>query len=159
MKSFRLKKTFLIIFSVFLFTCIGYAQTDSSSKDSTSVEEELPQSLKDLRRFEIITLGSMPFVTLDTTLVYSGIKSVSTGVPFNPFGASNYTQKEQFGIILTSLGISVGIGLFDYIFNLIKRKSEDKKAEKIVTSYINVIPISEDTEAIKLNEPEEEAAE
>ena len=45
--------------------------------DTTPVpydDKEFPQTLKDLRRFEIITLGALPFVTLDTTLVYSTIR-------------------------------------------------------------------------------------
>lgn len=145
------KKIISIIFLV-LFSLVNAVNVFADSTTPQPYDkEEFPQTLKDLRRFEIITLGAMPFVTLDVTLAYSGYKSVTTGAPFNPFGSSNYSQDEQFKIILTSLGISTGVGLFDYVYHIIQRNVKLNKNRKNTTSYINVIPISEDPDAVKID--------
>lgn len=120
-------------------------------------ENEFPQFLNDLRRFEIISLGALPFVTLDTTLVYSGYRYIQHNYDpaFQPdiFSKSSFSTDEQTGIVLTSLGISVGIGLTDYIVQLIKRSSKKKK-EKVRYEDINIYPISEDPEAMLIELPE-----
>ncbi len=102
------------------------------AEDTTPVpyeQEEFPQALKDLRRFEIISLGSMPFIMLDSTLVYSTYKSLtaeeSTGVNF--FGKNEFSYEESKKLILTSLGISLSIGLTDFIVRFIKRNNVSKK--------------------------------
>ena len=60
-------------------------------------QEEFSQPLQDLRRFEIITLGAMPFVTMKT-------------------------------VILTSLCISAGIGITDFVIRIIKRNHKNKRS-------------------------------
>lgn len=125
-------------------------------------DDEFPQGLKDLRRFEIISLGAMPFVTLDTTLVYSGIRYAKNDFADeykpNIFDKTSFDSDEQKNIILTSLGISLGIGLTDYIVQLIKRSK--KKREKVINyDDIAITPISEDPEAIKLEVPGSNQAE
>lgn len=125
-------------------------------------KKEFPQGLKDLRRFEIITLGAMPFVTLNTTLVYSGIQYVAHDFDemYSPniFAASTYTPEEQKKIILTSLGVCVGVGITDYIIQLIKR-SKKKKVNEVTYENLFITPISEDPDAVPIpiesREPEE----
>ena len=113
-------------------------------------DKEFPQTLKDIRRFEIITIGALPFVTLDTSLAYSTYRYARNDFDsaYKPdiFSASSYTQEEQKGIILTSVGICVGIGLTDLVVQIIKRSS---KKHKVQVNYddIAVIPISEDEDA------------
>jgi len=145
------KKAFTLIF-LLIFSVVNVTKVFA---DSTTPEpyntDEFPQTLKDLRRFEIITLGAMPFITLDATIAYSGYKSITEGTQFNPFATSTYTQDEQFKIILTSLCISTGVGLFDYVYNLLKRNISTHKKKKVETSYINVTPIAEDPDAIKID--------
>lgn len=151
-----MKKIFLavfLIFSFFSFTNPVNLFSEEKKTEEQEKKDDLPQSLKDLRRFEIISLGAMPFITLDVNLAYGAGRSIFTGAPFDPFNSSSYTQQEQIGIILTSLGISTAIGIADFIINLVERKKAEKQAEKVVGSYINVIPISEDKEAIQLNKP------
>ncbi len=137
----RFKKTILtlVIFSIFT----GFF-SPLTAEDTTPLEydqSEFPQGLKDLRRFEIISLGALPFVTFQTSLFYSGVRYYkndfdSAYMP-NLFATSSYTPEEQRKVILTSLGISIGIGITDYIFQLVKRTShkrqhvEDEKAIKI----------------------------
>lgn len=143
------KKVFSLIL-VILFSTVNifslYAETPEPYE-----EDEFPQTLQDLRRFEIITLGAMPFVTLDATIGYAAYQSAVNNTPFNPFSTANYSKDETLGIIFSSLAISVGIGLTDYIINLIKRSSKNKKLKADNNSYINIIPISEDPEAIKID--------
>ncbi|WP_038073274.1 hypothetical protein [Treponema sp. C6A8] len=117
-------------------------------------DNEFPQVLKDIRRFEIITLGALPFVTLQTTLGYSCYQYVnhdfSAAYFPNPFAASSYSQDEQIGILLTSLGICVGIGLTDLIIQLVKRSNAKKRAN-IMDSDLMIQPV----ENIKMPVPPE----
>lgn len=130
-------------------------------------KKELPQGVKDLRRFEIITLGALPFVTLDTTLAYSTIRyaqhNFDNAYAPDIFSKSNFSQEEQKNIILTSVGICIGIGLTDYIVQLIRRNSKKRKARQITYDDIAIVPISEDPDATEIavpdkNQSTEEAA-
>lgn len=154
-----MKKKFFLLQLLFLsFICIMPINAEDLTPQPYK-KDEFPQGLKDLRRFEIISLGSLPFVTLDVTLAYSGIRYIQHD--FHPaytpniFSKSSYTTEEQMGIIFTSLGISVGIGLTDYIVQLIKRSSQKKK-DRIKYEDINIYPISDDPDATKIELPNEE---
>jgi hypothetical protein len=59
----------ILIFSLLLNTALPVFSEDTTPKPYE--DDELPQTLKDIRRFEIITIGALPFVTLDATLAYS----------------------------------------------------------------------------------------
>ena len=122
-----------------------------------------PSFLYDLRRAEIITLGSMPFITLGTSLGYSfgkyayhGFDSAYFSNPFAKTTESAYSADEQVGIILTSLGISLGIGITDFIVQTVKRNSKAKKIKNNNNSPIKITPISEDPDAVKISLPNEE---
>ena len=152
-----MKKNFIakiLIVSILFNLCFPIFSEDTTPKPYE--EDEFPQTLKDIRRFEIITLGALPFVTLDTTIVYSNLRYAQNDFDsaYKPdiFSSSSFTQDEQKGIILTSLGICVGIGLSDLIVQLIKRSSKKRKQE-INYDDIAVIPISEDPDAVELPLP------
>jgi len=153
-----MKKTIakILIFTMLFNICspVFSQTTDSTPKEYT--EEEFPQALHDLRRFEIVSLGALPFVTLNSTLVYSGIKWIDNDFdpayspnPFAPKSDSGYTTEEQMGVLLVSLGISVGIGLTDYIVRVIKRNSKKKKANK-TNKNITISSIENDPTATKI---------
>ena len=142
-----------IILKILLFSLILNSTIPVFSEDTTPLEYDsssMPQGLKDLRRFEIITLGSLPFVTLDAGIVYSGIRWANNGFDSayspNPFATSTYSTEEQIGILLTSIGISISIGLTDYIINLVKR-SNKKNREKLLNQSIIITPLSQDETA------------
>lgn len=142
-----------IILKILLFSLILNSTIPVFSEDTTPLEYDsssMPQGLKDLRRFEIITLGSLPFVTLDAGIVYSGIRWANNGFDSayspNPFATSTYSTDEQIGILLTSIGISISIGLTDYIINLVKR-SNKKNREKLLNQSIIITPLSQDETA------------
>lgn len=150
----------ILIFSLLLNITVPVFSEDNTPKPYN--EDEFPQALKDLRRFEIITIGSLPFVTLDTTLVYSNYRYAKHNFDeaYKPdiFSASSYSQEEQRGIILTSVGICVGIGLTDLIVQLVKRGSKKRKAQ-VNYDDIAVIPISKDEEASVIPLPGESSEE
>lgn len=152
------KHNFLVRFLIctLMFSLISPAFCEDTTP-APYEDDEFPQGLKDLRRFEIISLGAMPFVTLDTTLVYSGIRyaqhDFASEYKPNIFDKTSFNSDEQRNIILTSLGISLGIGLTDYIVQLVKRSK--KKREKVINyDDIAITPISEDPDALKIDLPD-----
>lgn len=138
----------ILIFSLLLNISVPAFAADTTPKPYDS--DELPQTMKDIRRFEIITLGALPFVTLDTTLAYSTWRYVQHDFDsaYQPdiFAASSFSQEEQRNLILTSLGVCIGIGLTDLIVQIIRR-SNKKRANQINYDDISIIPISEDEDA------------
>ncbi len=148
----------ILIFAL-LFNSLSPVFADSNDTTPKPYDkDELPQGIKDLRRFEIITLGALPFVTLDTSLAYSTYRYVKNDFDsqYKPdiFSQSSFNQDEQLGIIITSLGVCVGIGITDLIVQLVKRSSKKKKERQITYNDISVIPISEDPEASEIPLPE-----
>lgn len=156
---------FIILLSLFMnLTLCAFAENADNKTDNS---EEIPQSLQDFRRFEIITLGAMPFVTLDVTLGYSMEQYAEDLVKYNrngrigdrpsfpnPFKTSSnggYNDDEIKGIIITSLCISLGIGITDLIVRIIKRNRVQTKKDK---SKLNIITIENDPDAIKIEVPD-----
>ena len=138
----------ILIFSLLLNISLPAFAADTTPKPYDN--DELPQTMKDIRRFEIITLGALPFVTLDTTLAYSTWRYVQHDFDsaYQPdiFAASSFSQEEQKNLILTSLGVCIGIGLTDLIVQIIRR-SHKKRTTQINYDDISIIPISEDEDA------------
>ena len=151
----NMRKTFFLIISLFLFfsiqNCFGQTSTSNTTPEQYK-DEEFPQAMKDLRRFEIITLGAMPFITLDSAIAYNGYKFVTgKSSTFNPLATADYSQDEMERIIITSICISAGVGLSDYIINLIKR-NRIKKQQKLENTTIS---IEENPDAIRIPLPQE----
>ena len=147
----------ILIFSLLLFTAMPAFSEDTTPKPYD--DDEFPQTLKDIRRFEIVTIGALPFVTLDTTLAYSTFRYARNDFneAYKPdiFSSSSFNQEEQKGIILTSVGICVGIGVTDLVVQLIKRSVSKRKKPEINYDDIAVIPISEDEDASVIPLPSE----
>ena len=152
----------LLLLCVIAFPCRA-----KEAKDTTPVpytDDEFPQFMKDLRRAEIISFGALPFVTLTSTIVYSSARYAQHGFdseyfpnPFAKASASNgYSTAEQAGILLTSAGISVGIGLTDLLVSVIRRKAAKKKLERKEKAPIVVTPIAEDEDAVRIDMPPRE---
>lgn len=132
---------------------------DDKSNTNNDNSDEIPQSLQDFRRFEVITLGAMPFVTLDVTLGYSMeqyVEELAKGNkpsfpnPFKTSSNGGYTDDEIKGIIITSLCVSLGIGITDLIVRVIKRNRVQASKNK---SKLNIITIEDDPDAIKIEVP------
>ncbi len=94
-------------------------------------EKEFAPFLRDLRRAEIVMLGTFPitlFLSLEAYDVYrfaaSGGAPEYAPWPFRPPGAVGYTGKENLGVILSALSTSVLIAAADYIVGRVKAKRE-----------------------------------
>ncbi len=152
------------LITILVFLCLitplcAQNNTTNTAKADNSTESTIPQGILDFRRFEIITLGALPFITLDVTLGYSMfqfvdnrfIKGNSNYAFPNPFKTSgNYNTDEMKAIIITSVGICIGIGINDLIFNIIRR---NKIKLQNTQNTINITPIEEDPDAIKIEVP------
>ncbi|QNL97422.1 hypothetical protein [Treponema sp. Marseille-Q4132] len=152
----------LLLLCVIAFSCFAKEAKDTTPSPYT--DDEFPQFMKDLRRAEIVSLGALPFVTLTSTIVYSSARYAQHGFdseyfpnPFAKASASNgYSTAEQAGILLTSAGISVGIGLTDLLVSVIKRNAAKKKLERKEKAPIVVTPIAEDKDAVRIDMPPRE---
>lgn len=145
----------LLIFSLFK----GF----SDSKTPKPYEkEEFPGFLHDIRRAEIITLGAMPFVTFNIALGYSftnyALHNFNSSYFVNPFANSSddnaYSTDEQIAIIISSLCISAGIGLTDFIVHAAKRNKQQRLLKNRNKGAIEINPIFEDPDAVKIEAPE-----
>lgn len=129
---FKIRR-FVALLLLFAVSFSLFAQTEPTVKvDGYKKGGETPSWLKNLRRSEIVSLGSLPFTTLCVTLGYSLFKGFgngfSNGIP-NPLAKdkNGFSTDEQLGIFFTSLGISLLIGVTDYIVSSVKDKKTEKK--------------------------------
>ena len=151
----------IICLSLFANLTPVFAADTKSTTPEPYEEDEFPSWLKDLRRAEIITLGAMPFITLNTSLCYSfgnyAFHKFDSDYFVNPFAqgsdTSSYTSGEQAGILLTSLGICLGIGITDFIVHSVKRSNQKKKMRTQKKGNINIESVADDPEATKILPP------
>lgn len=151
----------IICLSLFANLTPVFAADTKSTTPEPYEEDEFPFWLKDLRRAEIITLGAMPFITLNTSLCYSfgnyAFHNFDSDYFVNPFAqgsdTSSYTSGEQAGILLTSLGICLGIGITDFIVHSVKRSNQKKKMRTQKKGNINIESVADDPEATKILPP------
>lgn len=146
---------FVLLFSLLFSLFPVYSETAEPYKD-----DEFPDIFKDIRRAEIITLGAMPFITFNVTLGYSFGKYAAHNFDsdyfVNPFSSTDdngYSTDEQIGIILTSIGISCGIGITDFIVHAVKRNKKMRKIKNQKNTEIQINPIEEDSNATKIERP------
>ena len=155
---------FVSLFSVFPV----YAEDTKVSRTPDPYgAEEFKQWQKDLRRFEIITFGALPFVSLLSFWAYDIGRSIAhKGDPaYNPWPlkdakiAVKLTEKEQLGVFLTAVGISLGVAIIDLTYRSIKRANAKKLEEKNEEPAILLIPIeenkNEETETSKTEESDD----
>ncbi len=143
-----MKKFWAAFFAFLTIASFSTFADDLTISDAEPYDTKvIPQWVKDVRRGEIITLGSWPFTTLLVSLSYSmGMFAVHNGDSAyfrNPFSSSGdgYTYSEIKGILLTSAAISVGIGVTDLIVNIIKREKAKKKKNAEQLKNIVITPL------------------
>lgn len=116
-------------------------------------KDEFPGWLQDMRRAEIVSLGSLPFVTLGVTLGYSLYRYFSHDMnpdyfP-NPFAksssAARLTTDEQLGILFTSLGVAAVVGITDFTISSIQRYKRNKAYQELNRGAVEVIPLDDET--------------
>lgn len=147
----------LVLCCVFLSFPIMAAEPTVTIEPYT--RDEFPDWLHDLRRAEIVSLGSLPFVTLGVTLSYSLYRYFSHDMnpdyfP-NPFAksssAARLTTDEQLGILFTSLGISAAVGVIDFTISTIQRHKKNKEEQQLNQGAVKIIPLEDqETEALQV---------
>lgn len=143
-----MKKIISFFLSVFFLAFEPFcAFCDESTEPEPYEKTEFPQWLRDAGRFEIISLGSVPFVMLDVSLVY-GLYKYASGKSskfVNPFASSNtddgFSKSEQKKILAVSFGIGAGIGLTDFIINFVKRRKAEKEEARILSGKGQIVVI------------------
>ncbi len=107
---------------------------------------EFPQWQLDLRRGEIIAFGSLPFVTFLGSIGYDVYRYYSHDqqegyLPWplkNKATAIPLSEDEQKNVLLTAVGISVGIALTDLVFRLIKRNQTVRHREREAAGTVTI---------------------
>lgn len=101
-------------------------QSSQNSDKTTPLpyqREEFPEWLHDLRRFEIILVGSFPISFLGTTLIYDTVRDY--GFNNAPTTAAE-SQEDITNKILISIGVSGAIAITDFIIHkIITSSSKD----------------------------------
>jgi len=99
-------------------------------------KEEFPSLLRDIRRAEVIFIGSYPFSVLFTKLgtgIYdyaaSGFDRDNAPSIFGGTENSSSSNKETSRILITSMYVSLSITALDYFIGKIKerKKNENKR--------------------------------
>ncbi len=152
MKYFE-NKFFCILLFVAL-TSVAFAQKVDRTPEPYGIDEFTTWQ-KDLRRFEILSFGALPFVSLLSFWGYDMIRAAK-----NPGNPAYYpwplkradivvplTEKEQKNVFFTAMGLSVGVALIDYTARAIMRRIKQKKLEAEMqgeAEVIELIPLDDD---------------
>lgn len=125
----------LIICTLLLIATPGCTQEQSRADTDPEeyTEEEFSPVLRDLRRAEIILLGSFPitlFLSLEVYDTYRYIKYEGdyqyAPWPFRPPNAAGYTSGENIGILLSAASVSLLIAATDYMIG----RSREKRSRR-----------------------------
>jgi len=142
----------LLSLLIILILCGSFLYSEQTSNYD---DIEFPQWSKDLRRTEIITFGSLPFVTLWTTMAYNGFKYNRISNPFSK-STSSLTTSDQKSIVAYSCAVCVGLGLTDLLINVIKRNYKKSRIKTSDRNTITVMPLSLDVQIEEKEETVEE---
>jgi hypothetical protein len=136
------KKIALLLLLTVVPAILVPAQTDTTPSIFGSANT--PQWLKDLRRWEIVAFGSIPFTMLTATFAMdmyrwknaNGMDFSNEGRRYAPWplksaGAVVMEGKEQEMVFVIAASLSVGIAMTDLIIVQIKRYRARKKAEAL----------------------------
>ncbi|ULQ60062.1 hypothetical protein K7I13_01670 [Brucepastera parasyntrophica] len=126
--------------SVLMFFCMLAAiiPAQTSTTPEPYRDDEFSAWMKDLRRAEIISFGSLPFVTFMAGIYYDIYRYFSHDQdeaympwPFKDSATSiPLTEDEQKNILFISIGISLGVALFDFTYRTIARKVRENRLER-----------------------------
>ena len=160
MKGSLSRRRLAILVSLVLLASMPLAAAEPTITIEPYTKDEFPGWLQDLRRAEIVSLGSLPFVTLGVTLGYSLYRYFSHGMDSNyfpnPFAKSSSTARlttdEQLGILFTSLGVAAAVGITDFTISSIQRHQRKKAEIQRNSEGIEIIPLDDGMEALPLEE-------
>ena len=138
------KKITLLLLLAMVPAILVPAQTDTAAIPSIFESPNVPQWLKDLRRWEIVAFGSIPFTMLTATFYMdmyrwknaNGMDFSEEGRRYAPWpmkstGAVVMESREQEMVFVIAASLSVGIAVADQIIIQIKRHKARKRAEAL----------------------------
>jgi hypothetical protein len=149
-----------IFFLVILFSLLlnpahhTQAQSLSTTKttETTFDPSELPQWVKDFRRFDIITFGIFPFsiffVTFAADMIRwndaNGFDFSEQGRQYAPWplksaGAVEMTNEEYTRTIWIAAGVSVAVALVDLLIITMRRANERRRIESQPSSTFEIL--------------------
>jgi len=164
-----MKKKFLavLILICYFSTMIFAAGTTSSSNTTPEsyTDDEFPDWAKYIRRFEIVTLGSLPFTTMTATTIYTSIRYAQNGfdsnyIP-NPFAftssEANIDQDEQKIVLYTALATSLVLGIVDISIYVAKIEKAKKANKKVLPDFVQVQHLDDEGNLVTDSENQKEA--
>ena len=131
------EKAIPILILLFLLAVPLCAQQQGSAGGEAEeyTEEEFSPFLHDLRRAEIVMLGSFPlslFLTLEFYDIYRYISFRGDAEqyryapwPFRPPDAAGYSSSENLGILLGALSVSLLVAVADYIVGRVREQRSE----------------------------------
>lgn len=135
----RVGLALIAVISIALMPASGQSASSgsvSSSASSTQAvpygPDEFPDWQKDLRRAEIISFGALPFVTFMASIYYDVYRYYdhAQDEAYLPWPlkkqdiAEPLSESEQKNVLFASIGISVGVAVFDFAWHTIGRLRE-----------------------------------
>lgn len=147
-------KKFIALLLLITFSVCLFANTNTTPEPYG--DDEFPDWANYLRRYEVITLGTLPFATLSVTTIYGLYRYIDHDfdknyIP-NPFAftssAANLDKDEQKLILLSAIGVSVVAGTVDLIIHIVKKEKAKKKNAEI---FKQDVIIKDKTENLELN--------
>lgn len=131
------KKIFCFVLFCFILIFSTFSETDDDYEDLVPEEygeDEFHPILRDIRRAEVILIGSFPFTVLFSSLGFELYDYASSGfdsasAPFS--GAEGVRSGDETKkILLTALCISAAITITDFIIGKVKAKKANEKNHK-----------------------------
>ena len=154
-----MKKIISLLLIITFSTCL-FANTSTTPEPYS--KDEFPDWANYLRRYEVITLGSLPFTTLSVTTIYGLYSYIDHDfdknyIP-NPFAftssAANLDKDEQKLVLLSAISVSVLAGTVDLIIHIVKKEKAKKKNAEIFKE--NVIINNKTDDSVYLDEISQE---
>ena len=145
------KKIALLLLLTIVPALSGATSVPAQTNAIPSIFESsnVPQWVKDLRRWEIVAFGTVPFTILTATFAMdmyrwqqaNGMDTSDTGRRYAPWplksaGAVVMESKEQETVFVIAASLSVGIAMADQVIVQIKRYRARKKAEALPVGTI-----------------------
>jgi hypothetical protein len=142
----NLKKKAMLLLLILILPIFNIpAQTTQANVIPSILEsKDLPQWVKDLRRWEIVAFGSIPFTMLTATFAMdmyrwsdaNGMDFSDEGRRYAPWpiksaGAVLMNNKEQETVFIIAGSLSAAIAIADQIIIQVKRQKARKRAEAI----------------------------
>jgi hypothetical protein len=169
------KLTFLLLL---ITVPVFYITAQSTGNSGTAfVTPDMPQWARDLRRWEIVAFGSIPFTMFFAAFgmdMYrwnnaNGMAFTAEGRRYAPWpmksaGGVPLTGKEQETVFLMAGGLSIAIAFADFAIVQIKRHKARKRAEALPsgTTIITRTPLpkdpSEEQDGIENENPDSASA-